>query len=351
MTSQVALEGLFFHLIRQGFPLGIRDLMQAINALEAGFGNCSRENLMWLCQSLWARSDEESRRIAMLFQSLPSPTAEYVCSVTGESRGTAAPGDAQLPPERPDTLEPTGGLGTAQLDFTSPENRTGIGLPAAVTTVPAEPFVLTPKPLISRRACAITWRRFRRPVRSGPKVDLDLEQTILAKARVGFLPGPVFVARRENRARIVLLIDVGPAMMAWKHSVSMLIDSLRDSQFSAFGIFFFHETPARLFEKDTLITPVQLRSAFERFPETPVLVVSEAGAARGTPDSQRVADTTQCLANFGLRWRPVAWLNPMPASRWRNTPAQSLARLTGVSMMPFNAYGLVQAIDVLRGRR
>ena len=350
MTSQVALEGLFFHLVRQGFPLGIRDLTQALDALQAGFGNCSRENLMWLCQSLWARTEEENRRIAVLFQVLPQPTSEDIAALTGDSRKTLAE-QTSSKPEDSRTSDKTNRPTAAQLDFTSSENRTGVGLPAAVTTVPPESFVLTPKPLVSHRACAIAWRRFRRPLRFGPKVDVDIEQTILTKARTGILPEPVLIPRRENRARIVLLVDVGPSMMAWRHSAGVLADSLRESQFSAFGIFYFHETPERLFEKETLTTPVPLRSAFEQFPETPVLVVSEAGAARTARDSQRTAATRECLGHFGLVWRPVAWLNPMPVSRWRNTPAQSIARLPGVSMMPFNAYGLVQAVDVLRGRR
>lgn len=350
MNSQVVLEGLFLHLARQGFSLGIRDLTEALEALESGFGTCSRENLMWLCQSLWARSDEENRRIAVLFQTLPKPTPKDVDTLTGVSQEPVTD-QAPSKPEEPTLPDKADRPDVTRLDFTSPENRTGIGLPSAVVPAPPETFVLTPKPLISRRACAISWRRFRRPLRFGPKIDIDVEETIQAKARCGFLPEPVLVARRQNRARVIVLVDAGPSMMAWKYSVAALVDSLRDSQFGSFGIFYFHETPTRLFEKETLIGPVLLRAALDRFPDTPVLVVSEAGAARSECDSQRTESVQKCIVQFGSIWRPLAWLNPMPARRWRNTPAQLIARLPGVSMMPFNAYGLTRAVDVLRGRR
>jgi len=350
MTPQVALEGLFFYLVREGFPLGIRDLTQALEALRGGFGTSSRENLMWLCQSLWARTEEEHRRISLLFEMFPPPTPEEIATLTGNSPESSG-GETFSKPLGPQSKDRASQGDTTAIDFTSAENRTGLGIPASVTTVPSERFVLAPKPLISQRACAVAWRRFRRPLRFGPKVDVDIEETIAAKAQDGFLPEPVLVPRRDNRARVVLLIDVGPSMMAWRHSVAVLGDSLRESQFGTYGVYYFHETPARLFEKETLTVPVSLRSAFERFSKTPVLVVSEAGAARATLDKQRIEATRVCLGQLGLAWRPVAWLNPMTASRWRGTPAQYISCLPSVSMFPFNAYGLVQAVDVMRGRR
>lgn len=354
MTSPVALEGIFFHLVREGFPLGVRDLNEALSALEAGFGAGNRENLMWLCRALWARTEEEERRIGILFQQhLARPTAEQVAAITGRP----VPEKPTEPAGAPREDEAAHQAGREQrnapaLEISAPEQPGGIGLPrAAVAVDPGESFILAPKPLVPLRSCVIAWRRYRRPLRSGRKVELDIEQTIASKAARGFLPEPVLVARRSNQARIVLLVDSGPAMASWAYSVAMLVESLRDSRLAAAGVFYFHEAPDRLFETPGLTGALPLRSALDRFPDTPAVVVSEGGSARGGFDPRRIQATRESLGRFELSWRPVAWLNPMPQARWRGTSAAAIARVPGVSMLQFTADGLIQAIDLLRGQR
>jgi hypothetical protein len=178
---------------------------------------------------------------------------------------------------------------------------------------------------------------------------LDLEQTIASKAARGFLPEPVLVARRSNQARIVLLVDSGPAMASWAFSVAMLVESLRDSRLAAAGVFYFHEAPDRLFDTPGLTGALPLRAALDRFPDTPAVVVSEAGSARGGFDPRRAGDC-ESLGQFELSWRP--W-------RAQSHAAGPLARHLGrrhrtrprVSMLQFTADGFIQAIDLLRGQR
>jgi uncharacterized protein with von Willebrand factor type A (vWA) domain len=354
MTAPIPLDGLFFRLVREGFPLGIRDLNEALCALEAGFGTGNRENLMWLCRALWARTEEEDRRIGILFQQhLPRPTAEEVAALTGRPLPEKPAETDAAPREDPAAHElPNQRANTPALEISGAEQPGGIGLPrAAVAVSRAESFILAPKPLVSLRSCVIAWRRYRRPIRSGPKVELDLEQTIAAKAAQGFLPAPVLVSRRGNQARIVLLVDSGPSMASWAYSTAMLVESLRESRLGVSAVFYFHEAPDRLFERPGLTGPLPLRAALDRFPETPVVVASDGGSARGGFDQRRIRATRESLGRFGLSWRPVAWLNPMPKGRWRGTSAAAIARLPGVSMLPFTADGLIQAIDLLRGQR
>ena len=45
------------------------------------------------------------------------------------------------------------------------------------------------------------------------------------------------------------------------------------------------------------------------------------------------------------------YLHTITKGRWRGTSAAAIARLPGVSMLPFTADGLIQAIDLLRGQR
>lgn len=354
MTAAIPLEALFFQLVHEGFPLGIRDLNEALCALEAGFGAGNRENLMWLCRALWARTEEEDRRIGILFQQyLPRPTAAEVATLTGRPLPEKPPETGAAPREDPAARDPSNQQPNAPaLEISGAEQPGGIGLPkAAVAASRGESFILAPKPLVPLRSCVIAWRRYRRPLRSGPKVELDLEQTIAAKAAKGFLPAPVLVSRRGNQARVVLLVDSGPSMASWAYSTAMLVESLRESRLGVSAVFYFHEAPDRLFERPGLTGTLTLRAALERFPDTPVVIASDSGSARAGFDQRRIRATRESLGRFGLSWRPVAWLNPMPKARWRGTSAASIAKIPGVSMLPFNTDGLIQAIDLLRGQR
>jgi hypothetical protein len=303
---------------------------------------------------LWARTEEEDRRIGILFQQrLPRPTAEEIAALTGRPLPGKSPETDAATREDPAARELQNQRpNTPALEISAAEQPGGIGLPrAAVAVTHGESFILAPKPLVPLRSCVIAWRRYRRALRSGPRVELDVEQTIAAKAAKGFLPAPVLVARRSNQARVVLLVDSGPSMASWAYSTAMLVESLRESRLGVSAVFYFHETPDRLFERPGLTRPLTLRAAVDRFPETPVVLAGDGGSARGGFDQRLIRATRESLRQFGLSWRPVAWLNPMPKGRWRGTSAAAIARLPGVSMLPFTADGLIQAIDLLRGQR
>src|SRR4051812_7792374 len=78
------LEGLYLHLVRQGFPLSIRDYEAALSALRCGYGLPRREDLQWLCTTLWARTDQEGAALDRLFRQFPTPTREEVRTLAGD---------------------------------------------------------------------------------------------------------------------------------------------------------------------------------------------------------------------------------------------------------------------------
>ena len=59
--------------------------------------------------------------------------------------------------------------------------------------------------------------------------------------------------------------------------------------------------------------------------------------------------TLECLDTLRAVTPYVAWLNPMPEARWRNTSAEVIARQ--VAMFSMSPDGLSNAVDVLRGLR
>jgi Caspase domain len=57
-----------------------------------------------------------------------------------------------------------------------------------------------------------------------------------------------------------------------------------------------------------------------------VLIVSDAGAARGNFDQERVDNTKVWIEELQQSVRYFAWLNPMPSECWKQTTAGEIAR-------------------------
>ena len=72
-----------------------------------------------------------------------------------------------------------------------------------------------------------------------------------------------------------------------------------------------------------------------------ILIFSDGGAARGHFDRERLALTADFLEKLNRRVRRVAWLNPMPRTRWTATTAEAIARL--VPMLEVSQHGLHEA--------
>ncbi|MFN8397092.1 MAG: VWA domain-containing protein, partial [Bacteroidia bacterium] len=79
-----------------------------------------------------------------------------------------------------------------------------------------------------------------------------------------------------------------------------------------------------------------------------VVVLSDAGAARGNMDRHRIRETGEFLRRLRLRCRRVAWLNPLPSVRWAGTSAGQIAE--SVPMFSVQGKGIDQAVDYLRGK-
>lgn len=80
-----------------------------------------------------------------------------------------------------------------------------------------------------------------------------------------------------------------------------------------------------------------------------VLIFSDGGAARGCYNSDRLELTEEFLKQFKQRVRYMAWLNPVPKSRWEGTTAGEISR--SIPMFECDRIGLQNAIKVLRGNQ
>jgi hypothetical protein len=116
------------------------------------------------------------------------------------------------------------------------------------------------------------------------------------------------------------------------------------------NVYYFHNCPTEYLYLDqvhqdaVLIEDVvsQLRPS-----QTVVLIVSDAGAARGGFNPRRRRLTKKIVNQLGQQVRHIAWLNPVPRSRWASTTAGAISEF--VPMFEINRQGLDAAIDALRG--
>jgi len=348
----------FTRLRRRGVVLGVAELLDVFRALEGGFGAGEDEALKRTIRRLWCRN--------------PSEEAELDAAWEEESSGFAPRGSsthaAMVPPQPP---EPTGGPRDTAIP---PREQSGPEVPE-----PGEPAHWSPLPLralapldleggdpdlladrpISRRAMAYAWRHLRRPLPDGPPDVLDVEATIAQAERQGFLLAPVYRRRLRNHAHLVLLLDQNGSMAPFHRFTRDLLETARDeSTIRRVEAVYFHDLPT-LHDRNT--TPgVHLDPHLTRpgdwdtlaagcSSETAALIVSDAGAARGSWDPERVRLTVRFLGWLRRLTTNVAWLNPMPTDRWAATTAEAVAHL--IPMYPMDTEGLGRALDVLRGLR
>lgn len=205
---------------------------------------------------------------------------------------------------------------------------------------------------ITERQMKQVWRYLRRPVREGQPTELDMEATVNQIGRQGILFKPVLVPRRVNQADLLLLIDQDGSMVPF-HTLSRRLaeTALRGGRLGKAGIYYFHNCPIEYLYHDPnhqqaeLVSDIVTHVCSNR---TAVLIFSDAGAARGGYSEERYELTKEFLTKLKQKVRYIAWLNPMPHSRWNKTTAGEIARL--LPMFEVSRPGVQDAISVLRGR-
>ena len=205
---------------------------------------------------------------------------------------------------------------------------------------------------MTRRQMKQSWRFLRRPVRSGPRTELDIDATVNRFSRQGGVLEPVLVPRRVNQTELLILSDHEGSMVPF-HGVSQrLVETARQAgRLGKTNLYYFANCPKGYlyhdpyFQDSQSIHDLLLRHVSKR---TVVMIISDAGAARGGFNQQRLNLTGKFLQLFRSHVGHIVWLNPMPRERWENTTAVGIAQQ--VSMFEFSRHGLQQSVDILRGR-
>lgn len=362
---------LFTRLRQASLPLGIEEYQVLIRALQHGFGQPDRAALEYLCKTLWIKSREEERLFDYHF-SFFFPAVPDEASSTDEEDFVPLSGEPALAEEesvsvnrRKDLLDKGNNvsidnkLATAsELPLRTRNDNAQIALALQHTSrsdtdLDDDTFVQTDEYFpITRRQMKQSWRYLRRPLRQGPRVELDIEATVHQAGRLGILLELVLVPRRINQAELFLLIDQGGSMVPFHALSRRLADTaVHGGRLGKAHIYYFHNWPEEYLYHDAYrlkIEPVQDVLSQIHAEHAVVLILSDAGAARGGFNETRIDQTAHFLEQLKQCARHTAWLNPMPRSRWLGTTASEI--MYTVPMFDISRRGLDQAINVLRGR-
>jgi uncharacterized protein with von Willebrand factor type A (vWA) domain len=361
-------------LRRRRLSIGIEDYAALRQALAAGFGWSSHDELSRLCIALWAKSPQEAEVVQAAINR--SGLAAWIV----EERTPQAAVMVTEPADSEESADvPTVGEGGDQAPRAVPVKNLA-SVPPSIGAVDRT-LVLVPQYPMTEREIAQAWRRLRLWLRSGPAVELDIAATIELHGRRGVATAPVLIPRRRNTARLLLLIDRFGSMTPFHGYVDYVVQAIRAAgRIDDLRVAYFHDVPGSadrsvltrlddLFRTDLdgllpLIEPMRDGSVYadpeltepspladtldELAVGTATVIVSDAGAARQRYDATRLLDTVALLKALHARAAVVTWLNPAPTDTWPRTTAAEILRY--VPMHTLTREGLDRAIDGLRGR-
>jgi hypothetical protein len=362
---------------RHGLPLGVEEYLVVVRSLQAGFGVESRQELEQLCCTLWAKSNDESRLIRRLFEQMWK-------QISARSPDFAS---SPSPPPTLEKLEPS--LDETPAPEPSPPVASSDETPAPEPSLPIEPLpeleepssltlemdepvqvvqavrhsrrdnelerprysLLTEYFPVTKRQMKQSWRYLRRPVREGAATELDVEATVEKMGPEAFLLQPVLLPPRSNRTDLVLMIDQEGSMVPFHALSRQLVETAeRGGRLRQTRVFYFHDyADEYLYRHPALLNAQLIDEVLAEVGERAVvLIFSDAGAARGNFDLERVKWTQEWIEQLQQSVQYVAWLNPMPRESWQHTTAGEIKRF--MPMFEMSRQGMNRAISVLRGR-
>jgi uncharacterized protein with von Willebrand factor type A (vWA) domain len=349
-NAQEVILNTFLRLRRNGFRLGMGELLAAYQALEGGFGE-NPESLQETLKILWCHSAAQSSQFESLYPSQGIDTLP--------DKPLTPPTHSEKPPEKIIRETPK--------EIPTPENPpippTETPLTPEISPLPVRAPIFSDEeedssPLetyypLNRRSLIYNWRYLRRLVADGPATIPDIAATITQVSQQGFYLAPLYRKQERNYAHLVLLFDQNGSMTPFHRFSRDLLETARfQSSLQPDNVqdYYFHNYPASTLYRDIYLTEALPREEVlgSCDKETACLIISDAGAARGYRELKRIRATSNFLLRLQQHTSLIAWLNPMPQERWRGSSAEIIANLVSMHQMDNN--GLSKAIDVLRGQ-
>ena len=207
------------------------------------------------------------------------------------------------------------------------------------------------------RNMKIALRRLRRFAREGAAEELDLDNTIQASARHGFIDVQLRPERR-NAVKVLLFLDIGGSM-DWHVEGAQNLFSAARSQFKRLEYFYFHNC---LYESvwrnnrrryDERVSTQQLINTYGR--DYRVIFVGDAAMSPheiimpgGSVEHVNPEPAQVWLERVLSAWPRAVWINPVAQTQWGYTHSTSMiATLFRQRMFALTLDGLDAAMRAL----
>jgi uncharacterized protein with von Willebrand factor type A (vWA) domain len=212
---------------------------------------------------------------------------------------------------------------------------------------------------INTRNMKLALRRLRRFAREGVPEELDLDGTIDGTARNAGLLDIHLQPERRNRVKVLLFLDVGGSMDPHVRVCEELFSAAR-AEFRHLETFYFHNCVYDFVWRDNLRRRTERTGTLELLPTygpdwraifvgdaamSPYELSQPGGSVEYMNDEPGLAWLARIFGHF----RRVAWLNPEPERTWEYTRStQLIGQPLGPRMFPLTLDGLGRAIEALR---
>ena len=211
--------------------------------------------------------------------------------------------------------------------------------------------------ILDTRQLSLALRRLRRLGREGLRTEVDIDATIDATARNAGDLEIELRPPRENRLKVLLLMDVGGSMDPFAHLVSKLFSAAHHAtHFREFHAMYFHNCVYEALYEDARMREGKSTLEVLRWlqPETRIIFVGDAHMAPyeltaqyGGIDywHQNEASGLDWLRKLRDHFEHGAWLNPISRRYWRHPTIDAIGRV--FPMYELTIDGLERAIETL----
>ncbi|MGB0525037.1 MAG: hypothetical protein ACPGJS_18840 [Flammeovirgaceae bacterium] len=369
----------FFNALRKNnFQLGIEEYYTLLEAMHLGWGidqeqgEYHKKRLLTLCQTLWLKPNQSKSVFNRLFEENyePFPTKqiqEASTPIHQEVKPIEEPPQEPEPIENKNTTHPTK---QEQDEFASSNFTPSVNHPLVkfvLGEASGDMIQLREEKKRVKRKFSFAANYFDLSKRqmlqicrflpitqpASPSDEIDVAACVQQQAEKSVLLKPVFKRHDRIINEVLLLIDVGGSMQAFHP----LIFNFKEAMKSAFRNkhythYYFYNVPKSHCYTD--ISQTNYRETHEVLAKlnaqtSNVIIISDAGAARGSNSDKRFRSTLRFILRLRKKTNKLIWLNPMPAERWTGNTAERIAQFIPMFELTQQTE-LQKAINSLRKR-
>jgi uncharacterized protein len=211
---------------------------------------------------------------------------------------------------------------------------------------------------LNTRAIKVALKRLRRWARDGAAEELDLDGTIRATARQGWLDVQTRPERR-NAVKVLMLLDVGGSMDAHVQVVQELFSAAR-TEFKHLEFYHFHNCLYEYVWRDNARRWSDRTPTWDVLrtygPDWKCIVVGDATMSPyevaypgGANEHWNEEAGSVWLERLRTQWPQSLWINPVPERFWSGTPSvRMIGDLFPERMVPMTLEGLTRGMRLLQ---